>query len=110
MTEWKSFQDFKPVVLTKNKQKANVDINAKTNIHIKKVDDTDELPKVLKYSQEQIDIIRNARTAKGLTQPQLSKLISPNIKSDFITNIENGKTPFDNRTYNTILRKLNVLA
>jgi hypothetical protein len=38
----------------------------------------------------------------------LAMKISPSLKHDFITNIENGKTQFDKKTYNTICRKLNI--
>jgi ribosome-binding protein aMBF1 (putative translation factor) len=108
MTEWKSFQDFKPVVLRKSLS-TNSNSKSKSNIHIKnEIKDDDELPKIAKYSHEQIGTIRDARIAKGLTQQQLTKLINPILDSNFITNIENGKTNFDNKTYNTILRKLNI--
>lgn len=109
-TEWKSFQDFKPVILKKSSSLKNISNNKSiTNIHIKtNINDNDELPTIVKYSYEQIAIIRDARIAKGLSQQELTKLISPMLESNFITNIENGKTNFDNKTYNTILRKLNI--
>lgn len=110
MTEWKSFQDFNPVVLRKSlSTNNNTNFKSKSNIHIKNnINDDDELPKIAKYSHEQIAIIRDARIAKGLTQQQLTKLINSTLDSNFITNIENGKTNFDNKTYNTILRTLNI--
>ena len=83
----------------------------KSNIHIKNtINENDELPTITKYSYEQIAIISNARIAKGLSQQQLAKLISPTLGPNFITNIENGQTNFDSRTYNTILRKLNIIV
>lgn len=108
MTEWKSFQDFTPVVLKKTSSTSSLsNTNSKSNIHIKKPDD-DELPTITKYSHDQIAIIRDARIAKGLSQQQLSKIISPTLDPNFISNIEAGKTNFDKTTYNTILRKLNI--
>lgn len=109
MTEWKSFQDFKPVILKKSLSTNSYSNNkSKSNIHIKNTDDNDELPILTKYSHEQIAIIRDARIAKGLSQQELAKLISPTLDSNFINNIEAGRTNFDKTTYNTILRKLNI--
>jgi len=108
---YKSFQDFEPVVLTKrnnnsssnnNKSKSNIHINSKNNI------DTDDIITIPKYTTEQINTIRDARTAQNLTQKQLANKISSTLADDFITNIENGKTSFNAKTYNTILRTLKI--
>jgi ribosome-binding protein aMBF1 (putative translation factor) len=110
MSVWKSFQDLEPVVLKKSSS-INVNSNnkSKSNIHIKNnTDDDNELPTIIKYSHEQLSIIRDARIAKGLTQQQLTKLINPTLNTNFITNIENGKSNYDKKTYNTILRTLNI--
>jgi len=109
------YQDFKPVVLTKPKSYNGNGGNPKsnTNIHIKPknefdTNDDSERPTLQYYSPEQISNIKIAREALKLSQKDLAMKISPSLKHDFITNIENGKTQFDKRTYNTICRKLNI--
>jgi ribosome-binding protein aMBF1 (putative translation factor) len=110
-----NYQDFKPVVLTKPKTFNNGGGTPKsnTNIHIKAKNEFDtnddtERPTLQYYSSEQINIIKTGREALGLSQKDLAMKISPSLKHDFITNIENGKTQFDKKTYNTICRKLNI--
>jgi ribosome-binding protein aMBF1 (putative translation factor) len=46
--------------------------------------------------------------AANLTQKELANKISPVIPHDFITKIEGGKYPFDNKTYNKILQVLKI--
>ena len=108
---FKNFQDFEPVVLRKTKTNNSYSAQkSNTNIHIdnkNKLNDDDIIP-IVKYSQEQIDIIRNARTALNLTQEQLTKKINSSLPKNFINEIESSKTPFNNKTYNTILRNLGV--
>ena len=110
-SHFKNFQDFEPVVLKKTSQsishstqksKINIHINNKNNL-----EDNDISP-IIKYSQEQIDKIKTARNALGLSQEQLSRKISSSLPKDFINKIEAGITPFNNKTYNTILRNLNI--
>jgi ribosome-binding protein aMBF1 (putative translation factor) len=109
---WKVYQDFKPVVLTKTKTHNNNSTSTinKSNIHINKpnIEDDNEAHRIIKYSQEQIDIIKGGRTALGLTQKQLAQKISSSLNNDFITNIENGKTEFNQKTFNTIKRILGI--
>ena len=111
-SEFKSFQDFEPVIL-KKKTSTNSHYNqkSKSNIHINinntNINDDDIVP-IVKYSTEQIAKIREARNALGLTQQELTNKISSSLPKDFISKIEAGITKFDNKTYNTILRKLNI--
>jgi ribosome-binding protein aMBF1 (putative translation factor) len=109
---WKVYQDFKPVVLTKTKTHNNNSTSTinKSNIHINKpnIEDDNEAHRIIKYSQEQINIIKGGRTALGLTQKQLAQKISSSLNSDFITNIENGKSEFNQKTFNTIKRILGI--
>jgi len=111
---FKVYQDFEPVVLTKSKTAyINNNQKSKTNIHINSknkfdTDDDSERPTLKFYTPEQINIIREGRKALGLDQKELAMKISPSLKHDFITNIENGKTQFDQKTFNTICRKLNI--
>jgi ribosome-binding protein aMBF1 (putative translation factor) len=106
---YKVYQDFTPVVLTKNKQSTSLSSQkSKSNIHINNPVDNDEITPIIYYPIEKINIIKQAREAAGLTQKELSKKISSVISSDFISKIEGGKVPFDNQTYKKILRVLNV--
>ena len=110
-TYYKNFQDFEPVVLKKTSQSSSHSSQkSKTNIHINNKNnlDGDDIKPILKYSQEQIDKIKTARNALGLSQEQLSRKISSSLPKDFINKIEAGITPFNNKTYNTILRNLNI--
>ena len=106
---WKNYYDDKPVVLKKSKTINTTPVKSKSNIHVKKTDDNDDdIKPIVYYNTEQIETIKNGRTILNLTQSELAKKISPSLKSDFITNIENGKTPFDKKTYNTICRTLRI--
>lgn len=112
MSGWKSFQDLKPVVLTKTKShnSTNTSVINKSNIHINKpnIDDDNDAHRIIKYSKEQINIIVEARNALGLTQIQLAQKIHPSLKSNFITDIENGTSAFNKKTFNTIKRVLKI--
>jgi ribosome-binding protein aMBF1 (putative translation factor) len=111
-----NYQDFKPVVLTKPKiNNNNQNQKSNTNIHIKNknefdTNDDDERPTLKYYTPEQRKIIKEGREALGLSQKDLATKISSSLKHDFITNIENGTTQFDKKTFNTICRKLNIKA
>jgi ribosome-binding protein aMBF1 (putative translation factor) len=108
---FKNFQDFEPVVLSKTKSTNSYSTQkSNTNVHIDNKNnlDNDDIVPIAKYTQEQIDIIRTARTALNLTQEQLTKKINSSLPKNFINEIESGKTAFNNKTYNTILRNLGV--
>jgi ribosome-binding protein aMBF1 (putative translation factor) len=108
MNGYKVYQDFKPVVLTNKKPKSIVSQQSKSNIHIDIKKDTDDIIPINYYTIDQINIIKQAREAANLSQKELSKKISPVISSDFISKIESGRYPFDNKTYNKILQVLNI--
>ena len=108
MNGYKVYQDFKPVVLTNKKPKSIVSQQSKSNIHIDIKKDTDDIIPINYYTIDQIKIIKQAREAANLSQKELSKKISPVISSDFISKIESGRYPFDNKTYNKILQVLNI--
>ena len=108
---FKNFQDFEPVILTKTKSTNSYSTQkSNTNVHIDNKNnlDGDEIVPIVKYSQEQIDIIKNARSALNLTQEQLTKKINSSLPKNFINEIESGKAKFNNKTYNTILRNLGI--
>ena len=111
-SHFKSFQDFEPVILKKSSSQSisHSTQKSKTNIHINNNNnlDGDEIVSIPKYTQEQIDKIKTARNALGLSQEQLTRKISSTLPKDFINKIEAGITPFNNKTYNTILRNLNI--
>jgi ribosome-binding protein aMBF1 (putative translation factor) len=106
---YKVYQDFEPVVLNKKKQQQSfASQQSKSNIHIDIKKDNDEITPIIYYPLEKINIIKQAREAANLSQKELSKKISPVIQSDFISKIEAGKYPYDNKTYNKILQVLNI--
>jgi ribosome-binding protein aMBF1 (putative translation factor) len=112
-TQYKTYQDFEPVVLYKSKNKSSLtNSNSKSNSHIHIHNnnniDTDDIVSIPKYTFEQINIIKNARIALKLSQTELTKKISPTLPSNFISNIESGNATFHQRNYNTILRVLNI--
>jgi len=108
---FKNFQDFEPVVLKKTKSSNSYSTQkSNTNVHIdnkNNLDDDDIVP-ITKYTQEQIDIIKKARSALNLTQEQLTKKINSSLPRNFINEIESGGAKFNNKTYNTILRNLGI--
>ena len=63
-------------------------------------------------NQEEIyHYLKDIRKIKVMTpdrEKELAKKISPVISPDFITKIESGKYPYDNKTYNKILNVLNI--
>ena len=102
---FKNFQDFEPVVFKKtNRTTSNSTEKSKTNIHINNKSnlDSDDITPIPKYTQEQIDKIKTARNALGLSQEQLTKKISSSLPKDFINKIEAGIAPFNIKNYNTI--------
>lgn len=103
-----NFQDWEPVVLTKHKTKNFNNNKSKSNIHINnpKIEDDNEAHRIIKYTQEQKDLIINARNSLGLTQKELAQKFS--LNENFIKNIENGKTPFNQQTFNKIKSKLGI--
>lgn len=108
---WRDYQDFKPVVLTKSKSSnSNSNSNSKLNIHITKVNihDDNEAHRITKYTKEQCNMIINARNTLNLTQEQLAKKINCSLPKSFIENIENGKSPYNEKTFNTIKRILHI--
>ena len=106
---YKSFQDFEPVILSKSKKSNSiVSQQSKSNIHIDIKKDSDDIIPIIYYPTDKINIIKEARMAANLNQKDLAKKIRPVIPSDFITKIENGKYPYDEKTYKKILQVLNI--
>ena len=67
----------------------------------------DDIPKLDKITPEQCKILREARSAKGMTQSDLAK--SLNINVSVIKEYEGGSIAKFNKTfYNNLLRKLGV--
>ena len=84
---------------------------ASRQVQVDKIDikkDSDDITPIIYYPIEKINIIKQAREAANLSQKELAKKISPVISPDFITKIESGKYPYDNKTYNKILNVLNI--
>ena len=95
------YQDWEPVVLTKNKS------SNKTPIIKPKEEDDGDIPEKLKtYSKELSIAMQNARKAKNITQADLAKQL--NIKTSIINDIECGKALYNRKTYSTIMRRLGV--
>lgn len=108
---WKNYQDFTPVVLTKSKSETKSNNTAsKTNIHINKIniEDDNEAHRIITYTKEQCKNIIAARNKLGLTQEQLAKKVNCSLPKSFIENIENGKSQYNQKTYNTLKRILNI--
>lgn len=106
---YKVYQDFTPVVLTKKKTfQSSATQQSKSNIHVDIKKDSDDITPIIYYPIDKINIIKEARMAANLTQKELANKISPVIPHDFITKIEGGKYPFDNKTYNKILQVLKI--
>jgi ribosome-binding protein aMBF1 (putative translation factor) len=104
---FKSFQDLKPVVLTKNKP-AKINDASKSSFHILNKKDTDEIKPIIYYTHAQKETIKIGRNALGLNQVELARKISTSLPKDFITKIENGNIEYNAMTYKTILRNLNI--
>ena len=113
-------QDWKPVVVRKNKKNsihnsenkpdqkvvgynANKNINGKTKMHSKKLDETEELKH--KYVPKDVAMeIQKMRQAKDLTIKELATKL--NIPKQDITNIEQGKALYNKALINKIKRGL----
>jgi ribosome-binding protein aMBF1 (putative translation factor) len=108
---WKNYQDLNPVVLTKSKSVSkSTNTASKSNIHINKViiEDDNEAHRIITYTKDQCNNIIAARNKLGLTQEQLAKKVNCSLPKSFIVNIENGTTKYNQQTYNTLKRILNI--
>lgn len=100
-------QDWTPVVIH-NKQfnKKEFKENPAGTKEFQKLND-DDIPKLDKITPEQSNILKAARSAKGISQKDLAK--SLNINVSIIQDYENGTIAKFNKTfYNNLLRKLGV--
>uniref|UniRef100_A0A6C0CF30 Uncharacterized protein n=1 Tax=viral metagenome TaxID=1070528 RepID=A0A6C0CF30_9ZZZZ len=107
---FKRFQDFEPVTLTKKKTNNSVaNEKSKSNIHLvnKTAIDNEELPKIIYYTTDQLNQIKNLRELCDLNQEQASMIFGGSVKKDFFNKIESNKLKFDQTTFNTIIRTLN---
>jgi len=100
------FQDWTPVVFNKKEKKSTNYQNPEGTKLIKKLE-SDEPPKLEKYSIEQINKLKNLRIEKNITQKDLANLL--NIDSKIITNIENGSSTYNKKLYTNIIKKLELL-
>lgn len=97
------YQDWTPVVLTKNKQKVTTqNKNSKPEII-----EEDDIPKLNKISKEYSLAIINGRNALNLTQKQLAQKLC--IKDNIIKEYENGNViNFNLKLYKIILKNLHI--
>lgn len=107
--DWKSYQDWQPVVLKKSSKPTNIYNNSKENPsgfkEFKKLEE-DDIPKLNKITQEQRQRLIDARNAKKFTQSDLAKMI-PGLSVSIIASYENGTvTNFNITFYNKLLRVL----
>jgi len=98
-------QDWKPVVIH-NKKYKNKQITETHNIPKPKIDENDDPPKRQEYTHDMIVALKNARTAKGLSQADLAKQYS--ISSKIISDIENKKSGYNRKLYVSLMEKLGV--
>jgi ribosome-binding protein aMBF1 (putative translation factor) len=111
---YKSFQDLTPVILINNNNKKKTSTLTKSksssNVHIYKpvLDEEGEMPKAVYYTKEQRDAIIDARNAQNLSQLQLAQKIRNDLKASYITDIENGKTRFNQMAYKRICQVLKI--
>lgn len=97
------YQDWTPVVLTKNKQKVTTQ-NKDSKPEIIKEDD---IPKLNKISKEYSLAIINGRNALNFTQKQLAQKLC--IKDNIIKEYENcSVVNFNLQFYKRILKSLNI--
>lgn len=101
-------QDWTPVVIHNKAKKKEVKQNPAGTKEFAKLNE-DDIPKLDKITPEQCQALREARTAKGLSQVDLAK--SLNINVAVIKDYENGTVAkFNKRFYNTIMRRLGVIT
>ena len=101
-----SFQDWEPVVFKKVNKTSISKQNPAGTKEFNKLNE-DDVPKLTKISLEQSKALREARTAKGLSQSDFAKSLS--IDAAIIKDYENGTIKnFNQKTYNTLMRKLGV--
>ncbi len=107
----KSFQDWEPVVLKKNIHHHNNQPKT-SNISVSqpKVEYTEDGEEVMKkirtWDIKLIKALQEARKAKGLTQEKLANMM--NMKGNIIKDIESNNTPYNEKLYRTIMRRLGV--
>jgi ribosome-binding protein aMBF1 (putative translation factor) len=107
----KSFQDWEPVVLNKKVQHHNNQPKTSNiSVSLPKVEYTDDGEEVMKkmktWDIKLIKALQEARMAKGLTQEKLANML--NMKGNIIKDIESNNTPYNEKLYRTIMRRLGV--
>lgn len=99
------FQDWTPVVLTKNKPKKPTDFNPAGNKQFKELD-SDDIAKIVYVSKEEADNVIKARNAKNIKQSELAKMC--NLDASIIRDFESQKLPSNKKLYNKLLSVLGV--
>lgn len=100
-------QDWTPVVIHNKPQKKEVKQNPAGTKEFIKLNE-DDIPKLDKITPDQCKALREARSAKGLSQVDFAKSLNVNVA--IIKDYENGTiAKFNKKFYNTLMRRLGVV-
>jgi ribosome-binding protein aMBF1 (putative translation factor) len=103
------YQDWEPVVLTKNKNKASSNSNSNNLPENKKMKEllvSDDIVKPIYVSYEQSKVLIEGRNAKKWKQLDLAKAC--NIDVSIIKSYENNTAVFSKSLYNRLLKTLGL--
>jgi ribosome-binding protein aMBF1 (putative translation factor) len=103
-----NYQNWEPVVLKKSN-------NKNINFHHQNAEGTkqlkilleDDIPKLQKFSVEQLNYIKDLRRLKNISQKDLAKKC--NINASEINRLELGQMPLNMKFYNNLIRSLNSI-
>ena len=105
-----SFQDWEPVVLRKRVEYNNQPKTSNISVSKPKIEYTDDgeevMSKMKGWDIQLIKALQEARKAKGLTQEKLANML--NMKGNVIKDIESNNSPYNEKLYRTIMRRLGV--
>lgn len=103
----KIYQDWEPVVLKKKNNNNNKPFNQNPEGYKKdKILNSDEIPKIVKYTPEQSQTLMQLRKIKNINQEELAKMLNINVSN--IKEIENMSGIQNIKLYNIVIRKLNA--
>jgi len=104
-----NYQDWEEVVLkkqVKSGQKQQYHQNPEGTKQFKQLIE-DDIPKLAKFTTEQLNYLKDLRRLKNKSQEELAKLCNINVSE--IKRLESNQMPLNMKFYNNLIRKLNSI-
>ena len=103
-----NYQDWEDVVLKKQVKKSSQHHhqNPEGTKQFRALD-ADDIPKIAKFTTEQLNFLKDLRRLKNKSQEELAKLCNINVAE--IKRLESNQMPLNMKFYNNLIRKLNSI-